>query len=250
MKNEITPNQLSTASEHQALATSHSSTYDAWDIVPPDPEVPPPLAQGESDQPSKILIEPETEGSTAVTTSQKSRTPRGADTRYDRLSTRHHVICLAGVLADEANGGYDEARAIEVRQEKPIRPRVPHKDVVQICPWVINAAYINLQGSLGLAQKGLDRSFKDWLANRVYFFSYRLPNKSEHPAQRARGISSIYKKFYDTFSEDISAKVLISEERAKAFWKSVAAQVPYLWPEPVVGESSVNLVAKEGGSHE
>jgi hypothetical protein len=186
----------------------------------------------------------------AFALSQQQRTRRGADTRYDRLSTRHHVICLAGVLADQANGGYDEARAIEARQEKPIRPRVPHKDVAQICPWVINAAYINLQGSLGLAQKGLDRSFKDWLANRVYFFSYRLPNKSEHPAQRARGISSIYKKFYDTFSEDISAKVLISEERAKAFWKSVAAQVPYLWPEPVVGESSVNLVAKEGGSHE
>lgn len=158
------------------------------------------------------------------------RTPRGTNPDGDAITTRHHAICVAGVLADLVNGGYEQARIVEAGPAKPALPPKVHVAIAQICPWVINADYLNFTGSRTLAEKGLDRTFKEWIANRTYFFSYKLPRSSEHPARRSRGIASIYKVFYDTFVEDIQARRLISEDRAKAFWQSVAHKVAFRWP--------------------
>ncbi|MBB5036158.1 hypothetical protein [Prosthecobacter dejongeii] len=174
------------------------------------------------------------------------RTPRGTNPDGDAITTRHHVICVAGVLADLSNGGYDQARIGEAGPDKPCRPQKVHVAISQICPWVINAEYLNFTGSRTLAEKGLERTFKEWIANRTYFFSYKLPRSSEHPARRSRGIASIYiyKVFYDTFVEDIQARRLISEDRAKAFWQSVAVDVAFRWP----GLANTSVSTQANGS--
>lgn len=177
-----------------------------------------------------------------------TRVPRGTNPDGDFLTTRHHAICIAGVLADLANGGYDNARVVEAGPAKPVRPSKVHVAMAQICPWSINADYLNFQGSSVLAKKGLQRCFKEWIANRVYYFAYELPHSSEHPARRRRGISSIYKLFYDTFVSDIQHRRVISEEQAKVFWFGVSAKVPFRWPELAETKSQmVNLDQEEVG---
>lgn len=178
------------------------------------------------------------------------KTRRGTNPVGDALTTRFHVLCVIGVLADLINGGYDNARAMETADIKPARPTKVDEAIASICPWVIDVRYLNLEGSSTLAKKGLKPCFKEWAANRLYYFTYGLPTSTEHPAHRRRGLKSVYKEFYDTFVEDIKANQFISEDRARAFWLGVSNKVVFRWPDSLSVDVSMAASNHEEVGHE
>lgn len=151
---------------------------------------------------------------------------RRANPAFDSIWTRQHAICTLGAICDALAGGYDAARSAE-----PPRPGVSFKcvggELRHLCPWLINDRYLNFEGSRGLLKHGLDTCFKDWVANRVYYF-YAYPERSEHPVNRKRhNLRLVYEEFYAAFGADVEARNTISEERARNFWLSVSDRVPF-----------------------
>lgn len=162
----------------------------------------------------------------------KKRLARGTDGKRDGIWTRHHAFCAMAVIGDEFLGGREQGRQFAGPPKlAPALKTVP-AILLEICPWILNERYLNLEGSSGLMQVGLRKMFDQWAANRVYYF-YRGPGRNEHPANRRRGnLRAVYDQFYDLFHLDIIARTLITEERADAFWQSVADVCPYLAPSP------------------
>ena len=155
---------------------------------------------------------------------------RGADPSRDVVWPRHHTLCLAAAKCDLTLGGIDIAPMVTKPLESGIWPAEIVPVVLELCPWVLRAEYLNFIGANELESLGLQRYFRRWLANRVYYFYYD-PEASEHPRHRRKGnLRAAYREFYETFAGSIAARTPISEERAKEFWLSVADRVPFLAP--------------------
>lgn len=159
------------------------------------------------------------------------RRKRGADTKRDDIWTRHHTVSMFGLGCDLMLGGYESARTREnPLKDVPMLKEVPGL-LLDLCPWMFNAAYLNFDGSVSLEESGLKKFYAQWASNRIYYF-FRAGSK-EHPANRVRAnIGTVYREFYDIFSGDVAARTPISEERAKAFWLSVSDRVPFQAPVP------------------
>ncbi len=165
-----------------------------------------------------------------VTTLENTRRSRGANPAQDNLWTRHHAICMMGVVCDQALGGYEAARISTAPLKEGVRPAAVADVLLNLTPWLLNKNYLNFAGSSGLEKHGLPRFFKNWVTNRVYYF-YRFPERSEHPERRAKGnLRAVYKEFYDTFSAYVAEKKTISESDAEAFWTKVSDRVPFKTP--------------------
>jgi hypothetical protein len=157
---------------------------------------------------------------------------RGRQTNhaFDSIWTRRHAICTMGALCDIIRGGCEAAHGNLANETPIVWLRGVPAALKAVSPWLIDAVYLNLEGSSDLAKMGLDRCFESWAANRICYF-YRYPHESEHPAYRKRGnLRLVYREFYEAFSEDLSANREISEDRARAFWLSVSDRVPFQAP--------------------
>lgn len=175
----------------------------------------------------------------------KQRRKRGADPTYDNIWTRHHAICLLGVICDTALGGLEARRLAPTSLEQGMKPKDAAIALLNVCPWLLNITYLNFQGSHDLETFGLERCFYQWAANRVYYF-YRYPECNEHPANRIKGnLRLVYTDFCATFADEVSALLVISEERAKAFWLSVKDRVPFRLP--LTNDAQPLMFLSEGG---
>lgn len=161
------------------------------------------------------------------------RQKRGADPARDDIWTRHHALCMMGLICDTTLGGYDEARAARSPLKEGVRIPSVISMLEGICPWLINPCYLNFDGSVMLNDHDVYRCFDSWAANRIYYF-YREACQ-EHPANRRRSnIGRIYRRFYDAFQPYVTAERAVSEATARQFWLSVADEVPF--HSPVSGE--------------
>lgn len=168
-------------------------------------------------------------GTTVAQGSEVRRSARGTDGKRDSIWTRHHAICSMGVLCDLILGGYDAAR-LETHTPGSICRGDIAPQLASLCPWLVNVRNLNFEGSRDLEKFGFDRCFERWVYSRVDYF-YRYADSSEHPAKRKKAnLSTVYKDFYDAFANDITRGAMITEERAREFWLSVADRVPFLAP--------------------
>ena len=211
------------------------SVAEISDITGPD-DIPPVESAG---------IAPEcgaTAGPTASAHPAKpKRLSRGANGKLDGIWTRHHAICTMGVAADLMTEGCGAAQTTpEPFKAVPQLKEVPTV-LLELCQWILNAAYLNFDGSHGLMKHGLLKCFTQWASNRVYYF-YRhgSSERGEHPANRSRdNIKAVYAAFSAEFKADIAARLPIAEDRARGFWISVSHHVPFQSPCPAPAVSAL-----------
>lgn len=220
-------NDLTSSAEIDTEPISVSVPVDYTDLTPTESQP----AVDHGDQSSHITdapTEPPANAPEAAEAPASGRRKRGTNPRRDPIWTRHHAISTMGVISDVKLGGYELAREItDPLKQYPGLKEVPDI-LLEVCPWILNVNYLNFEGSADLAKLGLETCFKRWAANRVYYF-HRLGSRSEHPAHRVN-LELVYREFYDTFHQDVVARLPISEERARAFWLSVADRVPFQTP--------------------
>jgi hypothetical protein len=169
---------------------------------------------------------------------------RRANPLYDSIWTRHHAMCTMGAICDVMLGGYEAARSEAAASTPAIWFRDVPAALLAMCPWLLDPVYLNFEGSVGLMEDGLNQCFEDWAANRIYYF-FRRSQRSEHPAHRTRdNLCAVYREFFDTFCEALSARRLIEEEKARAFWISVSDRVPFQSPPKRIIEATGEEVSK------
>ena len=176
------------------------------------------------------MSEPDVIAEAAVAGDQPkvTRQPRGADPKRDHVWPRHHARCTLALVGDQlvanTNGADNVHDALKQlgRTWSEFSARLR-----QLCPWVVDAEYLNFEGSTDLQKLGLQRCFNRWVVNRAYYISH--PKRSEHPRESMR-FQGVYDEFCATFGEDVACGRVIDEVRAQAFWISVADRVPFQAP--------------------
>lgn len=184
-------------------------------------------AEEASPQPVENAAPATPQVSVTVVNIQK-RTRRGASGTRDHIWTRHHALCQMALILDVKFGGCGAASpAIPEPKLCPFLKEVPGK-LIELSPWILNAAYLNLEDSRAMKKYGIQHGFFTWAVNRLYYFFHPKGHR-EHPSTRAQ-LKDVYQEFYDTFRDDVATGSTISEDRAKDFWLSVADRVPFQLP--------------------